>query len=116
MSDFIVKVPFDYDGKHYQQGDRWEPAGFRNDDKIVENEFHVRPARQAERLRQKTQRTQGTQKSAAVVEDRDAQAYAMYHEEGMTLEEVGAQLDIAASTVSRAIKRHEKRMEEDNAS
>ena len=112
MNGYVVKQAFEYNGTSYKPGDEWEPEGFRNDDKIMEGETLVRPARKAKRLRLKTQRTQGTQKSAAVVEDRDAQAYEMYHEHGMTLEEVGEQLDIAASTVSRAIKRHEKRMED----
>lgn len=116
MNEYMVVVPFEYDGKQLAQGDTWEPAGFRNDSKIIESGTLVRPFAQAARLREKTQRTQSTQKSVAVVEDRDAEAYHLYHEEGLTLEEAGNQLGIAASTVSRAIKRHAERMEDDNAS
>lgn len=113
--EYVTNQRFTYNGKDYEPGDVWEPAGFRNDHKIITSVL-VRPSQQAELLKQKSKRTQGTQKSAAVVEDRDAEAYRLYHEEKLTLEEAGERLNIAASTVSRAIKRHEERMEEGNAS
>lgn len=117
----VRKRGFKYNGERLDVGDEWQPSGSRLDEKIVEQGWVYSPtatdpeqkqrASRIERAQKRKQRTNGTRKSQDVVEGRDAQAFRLYYDEGMTMEEVGEELDVAASTVSRAIKRHESRLE-----
>ena len=125
-TEFRAVKEFRYDGKMYKRGDAWEPVGGKWDDQIIKAAFDnrinrsmrlVEPAdpmmNPALRSKRNAKSASGTQKSVAVVEDRDAQAYRLYNTEGMTMEAVASELEVSAATVSRALKRHEKRLEGD---
>lgn len=113
--EFVARKEFKYDGEVIHKGDAWVPSGGKFDDLIIANQDKVVPVddrfNDRKRKRRGKNAKNGTQKAGPIVKDRDAEAYRLYHEEGMTMEEVGEALSVAASTVSRALKRYEERVE-----
>jgi len=98
---YLVTQEFKYNDKTYAVGDYWEPDGGQFDSKIIENQTHVRTIDP----NVETRRSRMTGHKYA------AQIIAMKKKK-MTYREIGAELNIHASTAMRIYKRAK---EQDNA-
>ena len=96
---YLVTKPFKYNGKKYNPGDTWEPAGGNFDNHMIENQSHIRAIDQNVETRRS--RMTGHKYASEIVKMKD--------KKDMTFREIGDKLHIHYSTASRIYKREKAR-------